>query len=153
MGEEQDRPKDAGEAIREGVRSITGMLGALKEAIEETFDELRGVDTTAPETPGASTDSAPSSEPSSAFRKAQETVEEVRDRFDFVTRREFEALRRQLEELRARLDERDSPASSPEAAAATPPPGPGTQPPSPAAEPPPAEPTDPPAERYRFEVD
>lgn len=122
MSEDQGRPKDAGEAIREGIRSITGMLGALKEAIEDTFDELRGVDSDAAE--GSETASA------SAFRKAQETVEEVRERLDFVTRREFEALRKEVEELRARLDgPRAAAGETAEAAAAgeqTPPAGEGS---------------------------
>jgi len=138
MSDEQDRPRDAGEAIREGVRSITGMLGALREAIEETFDDLRGADVPAGERAGEPPDSP------SAFRKAQETVEEVRERFDFVTRGEFEALRREVEELKAQRGDRGSSAAGSEPAAAPPPP---------ASDPPPADPDDAPGGRYRFEVD
>jgi hypothetical protein len=151
MSDEQDRPRDAGEAIREGVRSISGMLGALKEAIEETFDELRGVNTTTPPPSDQAADEPPAEESSSAFRKAQETVEEVRDRFDFITRREFEALRAQVEALRSRLDEPGSPTAAAEAAATTPPPG-SDPAPSAGAERPASESTDSPG-RYRFEVD
>jgi hypothetical protein len=136
MSDEQERPRDAGDAIREGVRSITGMLGALKEAIEDTFDELRGVDTSA-----ADRGEAPSS---AAFRKAQETVDEVRERFDFVTRREFEALRKEVEELRARLGE---PSGSADA-------GSSTHTATPPSEPePPPDRADSSGTRYRFEVE
>lgn len=82
--------------FRDGVRAVTGILGALKDAIEEQFDDLRAQGDLAPDKAREAA--------RSTMRKAQETVDEMRDRLDFVTRREFDALRIQVEELTRRLD-------------------------------------------------
>jgi polyhydroxyalkanoate synthesis regulator phasin len=117
MSDDRERPMDAGDAVREGVRSITGILGALKEAIEDTFDELRGThpspngekakdddaDRAQQEEDAARADNA-EKQTRSAFDRAQDAVEEMKDRFDFVTRKEFDALRREVDELKARTD-------------------------------------------------
>lgn len=96
MADEQRRPRDAGDHFREAVRSISGVLGALKESLEATFDDLREQGEFTPEKAREAA--------SATFRKAQEAVDEMRGRIDFVTRREFEDLRDQVEALRARLD-------------------------------------------------
>jgi len=96
MTDDRDAPKDSGDPLRDGVRSIAGILGALKEAIEDTFDELRQSGELSPE---RARDAA-----RSTFRKAQETMDDVRGRFEFVARRDFDALRQDVDQLRARVE-------------------------------------------------
>jgi polyhydroxyalkanoate synthesis regulator phasin len=96
MSDDRQPPRDPGDPLRDGVRSIAGILGALKDAIEETFDELRQSGELSPE---RARDAA-----RSTFRKAQETVDDVRGRFDFVAKRDFDALRAEVDELRSRID-------------------------------------------------
>jgi polyhydroxyalkanoate synthesis regulator phasin len=83
-------------SIGEGIRSGIGMLTAFKEAIEETIQEA-----------GERGDLSPERAKhflGGALHRAQETVGDVRDRLDFVPRREFEALLLEVEELQRRLD-------------------------------------------------
>jgi len=99
MSEDQGASRSGRDGFKDGVRSVTGLLGALKDAIEATFEDLRSD----AETPA---DRAAPDAAAAAFRKAQEAVEGVRDRFDFVSRREFEALRQEVAALRASLEGR-----------------------------------------------
>jgi polyhydroxyalkanoate synthesis regulator phasin len=94
MNDEQRR-RDS-DPFREGVRAITGILGALKDAIEETFDDLKQQGEISPEKAKEAA--------RSTMRRAQEAVDDVRDRIDFVSRRDFDALREEVAELRRRLD-------------------------------------------------
>jgi hypothetical protein len=103
-----DRRDSAGDAFRDGVRTVTGVLGALVETLEQTFSDLRDGSDLSPERARETA--------RSTVRKAQETVEDFRDRFDFVTRREFEALRDDVARLRAQLDLADPPAQDAEPA-------------------------------------
>ncbi|MGH7552641.1 MAG: hypothetical protein ACREMQ_06390 [Longimicrobiales bacterium] len=96
MVEEQKR-KDTGEGIRDGVRAIVGVAGALKEAIEDTFQELLDRGELSPERAREAA--------RSTVQRAQDTVEGMRDRFDFVPRKEFDALREEVAELRRLLEE------------------------------------------------
>jgi hypothetical protein len=82
--------------FREGVRAVTGLLGALKDALEEQFEDLRAQSDLAPDKAREAA--------RSTMRKAQETVDEMRDRLDFVPRREFDALKAEVEALARRLD-------------------------------------------------
>jgi polyhydroxyalkanoate synthesis regulator phasin len=93
MSEERKRDADP---FRDGVRAVTGVLGALKDAIEETFDELRERGDISPERAREAA--------RSTVKKAQEAVDDVRGRLDFVSRREFDDLRAEVEALRLRLD-------------------------------------------------
>ena len=95
MNDEQRR-RDPGDPFREGVRAITGILGALKDAIEETFDDLRQQGDLSPEKAREAA--------RSTMRRAQDAVDDVRDRLDLVSRREFDALREEVAELKRRLD-------------------------------------------------
>jgi polyhydroxyalkanoate synthesis regulator phasin len=95
MTEQQPRDRET-DPFREGVRTVTGILGALKEAIEETFDELRERGDISPERAKEAA--------RSTMKRAQGQFDEMRERLDFVTRREFDALRAEVESLRARLD-------------------------------------------------
>jgi polyhydroxyalkanoate synthesis regulator phasin len=96
MADDQRRPRDAGDHFREAVRSISGVLGALKESLEATFDDLREQGEFTPEKAREAA--------SNTFRKAQEAVDEMRGRIEFVSRREFDELRDEVAALRARLD-------------------------------------------------
>jgi polyhydroxyalkanoate synthesis regulator phasin len=83
-------------SIGEGLRSGIGVLAAFKEAIEETIQEA-----------GSRGDLSPDRAKQflgDALHRAQETVGDVRDRLDFVPRREFEAVLREVEELQRRVD-------------------------------------------------
>jgi polyhydroxyalkanoate synthesis regulator phasin len=83
-------------SIGEGLRSGIGVLTAFKEAIEETIQEAGSRGDLSPErAKGFLGD---------ALHRAQETVGDVRDRLDFVPRREFEAVLREVEDLQRRLD-------------------------------------------------
>jgi polyhydroxyalkanoate synthesis regulator phasin len=82
--------------IGEGIRTGVGILAAIKEAIEETIEE-------AIERGDLSPDRA-----KVAVREAAERVQtslgDARERFDLVTRKEFDALRLETEALRRRID-------------------------------------------------
>lgn len=119
MDEEQRRRP----SISEGIRSGIGVLTAFKEAIEETIQEASARGDLSPERAKAFL--------GDALHRAQDAVGDVRERLDFVTRREFEALMSEVEDLQRRLDaldgggERSGPALL---AAATEPPAPAPSP-------------------------
>jgi polyhydroxyalkanoate synthesis regulator phasin len=95
MADEQRRP-DAGETIREGVRAVSGILGAFKDAIEQTFNDLSERGDIAPE---RAKDAA-----RDAMKRAQDAVDDMRGRLEFVPRREFDALRAEVAELRTQVE-------------------------------------------------
>jgi polyhydroxyalkanoate synthesis regulator phasin len=119
MTEEQKR-RDTGEGLRDGVRAIFGVVGALKDAIEETFQELLDQGELSPE---RAREAAPST-----VKRAQDTVEDMRDRLDFITRREFDELRAEVEQLRRALDAQSAAGAT---QATTPAPEPTAPPPPP----------------------
>jgi polyhydroxyalkanoate synthesis regulator phasin len=95
MADEKKRT-DPGDAFREGVRAVTGILGALRDAVEQTFEELKEKGDLSPERAKEAA--------RETMRRAQEAVEEVRERLEFVPRREFEELRAQVAGLKQELD-------------------------------------------------
>ena len=90
MPEEPRRP-----GIADGIRTGLGILTAFKEAVEETLQE-------AVDQGDLSPDRAKQAMQSAADR-LQAGLEDARERFDVVTRRDFEALRDEVADLRARL--------------------------------------------------
>jgi polyhydroxyalkanoate synthesis regulator phasin len=87
---------DPGDVLREGVRAVTGVIGAFKDAIEQTFNDL-----------SASGDMAPDRAREAArdaMKRAQDAMDDMRERVDFVTRREFDELKAELATLRAQVD-------------------------------------------------
>jgi len=92
MTEEQRKRPGIGEGIRTGL----GVLTAFKEAVEETLQEAVDRGDLKPErAKQALTD---------AFSRAQDAVGDVRERLDFVPRKEFDDLKAEVAELRRRLD-------------------------------------------------
>lgn len=91
MDEQRRRP-----GIGEGIRSGIGMLTAFKEAIEESIREASKRGDLKPERARLFLNDA--------MERAQDAVGDVRERLDFVPRKEFDELKAQVEELRRRLD-------------------------------------------------
>jgi len=101
MSSQDRRPGDLGDNLREGVRTVAGILGALKDAVEESFDELRERGDLSPERAREAA--------RATMQRAQEELEGVRNKLDFVPRREFDALRAEVDALRARFDAHSHP--------------------------------------------
>jgi len=79
-------------SLGEGVRTGIGILTAFKEALEETLKE-------ASERGDFSADRA-KHVMNDAVQRVQDSLEEARERMDFVPRKEFDALRREVAELK-----------------------------------------------------
>jgi polyhydroxyalkanoate synthesis regulator phasin len=96
MADQGQKKGDPGDVFREGVRAVTGVIGAFKDAIEQTFNDL-----------SASGDMAPDRAREAArdaMKRAQEAMDDMRERVDFVTRREFDDLKAELAALRAQVE-------------------------------------------------
>lgn len=98
MADEQQQGQGQGRrlSIGEGIRSGVGVLTAFKEAIEETIQEANSRGDLSPDRAKQFL--------GDALHRAQETVGGVRERLEWVPRKEFEALQAEVAELRARLD-------------------------------------------------
>jgi polyhydroxyalkanoate synthesis regulator phasin len=96
MTEGTRRPVDeAKEGIKEGVRAVTGMLAALKDAIDETINDIK-----------VRNDLDPNRAKQAAkdtMSRAQEAFDDMKERVDFVPRKEYDALRAEVEALRVRV--------------------------------------------------
>jgi polyhydroxyalkanoate synthesis regulator phasin len=95
MTNQERRPNDLGDNLREGVRTVAGILGALKDAVEESFDELRQRGDLSPERAREAA--------RATVERAQEEMEGLRDRLDFVSRKELDAVRADVSALRTEL--------------------------------------------------
>ena len=95
MTDERKRPDS--DPFREGVRAVTGILGALRDAIEGTFDDMSAKGDMTPERAKEAA--------KETMGRAQDAMDKMRDRLDFATRSELETLRAEVTELRRRLDE------------------------------------------------
>ncbi|UCC26297.1 MAG: hypothetical protein JSU98_04180 [Gemmatimonadales bacterium] len=93
---EQGRSRSARERVSEGFSRGLGVLSAFKEALEETISEAR-------ERGDLSADRAREAM-KSAVERARDATSDARDRFDFVTQAEFDALVRRVRELEERMD-------------------------------------------------
>ena len=91
----EDNRRSGVGGISDGIRTGIGILTAFKEAVEETLQEAvdRG---------DLSPDRAKQAMQGAADR-LQAGLDDARDRFDVVTRRDFEALRDELADLRVRI--------------------------------------------------
>ena len=96
----QERRRDMGDDVRDGIRAGLGILSALKDAIEETVDDMldRGE---------LSQDRAREAV-RTTMERAQAAFDDARTRFEFVPRREYEELAEDLRELRRRVERLES---------------------------------------------
>jgi len=91
-----DERRDARDGVREGIRAGLGILAAFTDAIEETINEMRERGEISPDRAREAM--------RTAMRRAQAAFDDTRERFDFVTRREFEELRDEVAALRRKVD-------------------------------------------------
>ena len=93
---EQEREgKDRADAIRSGIRQGMGLLGAMRDAIEETLHEARERGDLSPE--------RAKDVIRSTLERAQTKADEAREAFDFVRQKEFDGLEAAVEGLKERL--------------------------------------------------
>jgi polyhydroxyalkanoate synthesis regulator phasin len=90
-----DEGKGKREGIRDGLRQGVGILSAFKEAIEETIAEARDRGDLKPERAKQAM--------RGALDKAQEAAGTARDRFDFVTQKDFAQLAETVADLVRRV--------------------------------------------------
>lgn len=93
--QQQSAGEQAKEGLKEGVRAITGFLAALKDAIDETIRDIRD---TGDLDPNRAKEAM-----KSTMKRAQEAVDNVTDRLDLVSRKEFDALREEMAALHLRV--------------------------------------------------
>jgi polyhydroxyalkanoate synthesis regulator phasin len=92
--------EQARDGIKEGVRAVTGFLSALKDAIEETIRDVKASGDLDPERAREAM--------RTTMKRAADAVDDVKDRLDFVPRRDFDALREEVAALRARVSQLES---------------------------------------------
>jgi polyhydroxyalkanoate synthesis regulator phasin len=90
-----EEKKKARAKVSDGIKQGIGVFSALKDALEETIEEAkdRG-DLSAERAKEVVKD---------ALNRAQEAAGDAKERLDFVTQREFEALRETVEAIAARV--------------------------------------------------
>jgi polyhydroxyalkanoate synthesis regulator phasin len=93
MTEEQKKPGIGG--IGDGIRTGIGILNAFREAIEETLNDAVKRGDLAPERAGQAM--------RDAAQRVQESFDGARERFDFVSRREYDELKTEMGLLRDRI--------------------------------------------------
>lgn len=87
--------RDVGDEVREGIRAGIGILSALKDAIEETVDDMMDR--------GELSQDRAREAVRTTMERAQTAFDDARDRFEFIPRREFEDLAEDVRELRRRV--------------------------------------------------
>lgn len=87
--------KKTRERVGDGIRQGIGVLSAFKEALEETINEAR-------ERGDLSADRA-KEVMKGALGRAQAAAADARERLDFASQAEFDALRETVEDLRRRV--------------------------------------------------
>ncbi len=83
------------EAIEDRLKQGLGMLGAMRDAIEDTIREAKDRGDLSPD--------RAKEVMRSALNKAQEKAGEAKDALDLVKQKEFDTLKERVEELRARM--------------------------------------------------
>lgn len=97
---EQREPRDrdrgnVGDEVREGIRAGIGILSAIKDAVEETIQDMANR--------GELSQERAREAVRTTMDRAQVAFDDARIRFDFVPRREFEALKAEVADLRSRV--------------------------------------------------
>jgi polyhydroxyalkanoate synthesis regulator phasin len=93
---DEGKRNDPGDTFREGVRAVSGILGAFKDAIEQTFNDLSDSGDISPD---RAKDAA-----RDAMKRAQDAMDDMRGRLEFVPRREFDSLKAEVAELRTQVE-------------------------------------------------
>ncbi len=96
MSDEQKKKGNVGDDVREGIRAGLGILSALKDAIEETFEDMMDR--------GELSQDRAREAMKKTMDRAAEAFEDTRARFDFVTRSQYEEMAEDLKELRRRVE-------------------------------------------------
>jgi polyhydroxyalkanoate synthesis regulator phasin len=92
-----DRKKgNVGDEVREGIRAGLGILSALKDAVEETFEDMMDR--------GELSQDRAREAMKKTMDRAAEAFEDTRARFDFVPRVEYDELVEDVKELRRRVE-------------------------------------------------
>lgn len=94
--EKKDRRNNVGDDVREGIRAGLGILSALKDAIEETVEDMLDR--------GELSQERAREAVHTTMERAQEAFEDARSRFDFVLRSDFDDLAEDVRELRRRVE-------------------------------------------------
>lgn len=95
MTEEHSR-RNTASGIGDGIRSGIGILTAFKDALEETIQEAMDRGELSPDRARQAM--------RDTLHRFQESVDDARERFDFVPRKEFETVQSQVIDLRARVE-------------------------------------------------
>ncbi|HUE76410.1 MAG TPA: hypothetical protein VMM83_00585 [Longimicrobiales bacterium] len=95
MADERQK-RGVGDEVRDGIRAGLGILGALKDAVEETVQDMLDRGELSPDRAREAV--------RTTMDRAQAAFDDARTRLDFVPRREFEALQAEVAALRLRLD-------------------------------------------------
>ena len=90
-----DEKKSTKEKVSDGIKQGIGVLSAFKDALEETITEARERGDLSPE--------RAKEVMRSALNKAQEAADGARERLDFVSQKEFDALSARVAALEERL--------------------------------------------------
>ena len=93
--EEESGPRGARERVSDGFQRGLGVLSAFKEALEQTISEAR-------ERGDLSVDRARDAM-KTAVDRAREATSDAKERFDFVSTAEFDALVKRVRALETRL--------------------------------------------------
>ncbi|MHB1192431.1 MAG: hypothetical protein ACYC6F_05225 [Longimicrobiales bacterium] len=90
-----DEKKSTKEKVSDGIKQGIGVLSAFRDALEETITEARERGDLSPE--------RAKEVMRSALNKAQEAADGARERLDFVSQKEFDALAERVAALEERL--------------------------------------------------
>ena len=96
MSETEDETKGPRARVSDGIKQGIGVLSAFRDAVEETINEAR-------QRGDISSDRA-KEVMKSALDRAQEAAEGARERLDFVSQKEFDALSGKVDAVLERLD-------------------------------------------------
>jgi polyhydroxyalkanoate synthesis regulator phasin len=90
-----DERSGSGGGLGDGIRSGLGILNALKEALEETLQEASQRGDFSPERAKSAV--------ADAVHRMQGTFDEAKEKLDFVSRKDFDALQAEVRELREQI--------------------------------------------------
>ncbi|NIP83551.1 MAG: hypothetical protein GWM90_31730 [Gemmatimonadetes bacterium] len=96
---------NVGDEVREGIRAGIGILSALKDAIEETVDDMLER--------GELSQERAREAVRTTMERAQAAVEDARVRFDFAPRSDLDELAEDVRELRRRVERLEATAHEP----------------------------------------